>query len=359
MFTRNLWPLLIILFFGVDSSIAQIGGDGTYEFLDLSPSARIAALGGLQVGNQDDDNSEAFENPALLNPQMNNRVSLNTVSYLDGINFGNGSFAHTWDSIGTFHAGIQYVNYGEFTATDVTGANLGTFRADEYALYVGGSRIYHKKFSYGLNFKFIYSDLESYKSTGIAADIGGAYNDTAHLLNAGLVLRNIGTQLKTYVSGTREPLPFEIDFSISKALEHLPLRIFVTLQHLETFNIRYNDSALQTSNNNIFGDTTTTKSTNHTFDNIFRHFIIGAELTLGKHIMIEGAYNDLRRQELAFTGKMGLAGYSIGAGVKINRFSLSYSHAIYDVAGGDDNFSLSIALGNGFRKAQLQPVTSP
>ena len=350
---KRLWLALIFIIF-TGSAFAQIGGMGTYEFLDLSPSARTSALGGLQVAYQDEDNSEAFDNPALLNSQMDNRISLNTVSYLAGINYGNGSYAHTWDSIGTFHAGIQYINYGEFNATDVTDANLGTFRAAEYALYVGGSRTYRQKFSYGVNLKFIYSNLESYTSSGIAADIGGSYTDTAHLINAGVVLRNIGTQFKTYVSGTHEPLPFEIDLGVSKALAHLPLRIFVTVQHLETFNIRYNDSADQTSN--IFGDTTAQKK-NTTFDNIFRHFIIGAELTLGKHLMIEGAYNDLRRQELAFSGDMGLAGYSIGVGVKINRFSIHYSHDIYDVAAGSDNFSLNIDLGNGFKKPQRKPTS--
>ncbi len=343
----------LIIFISANSSFAQIGGTGTYDFLALSPSARISALGGLEVAYADNDISPAFDNPALLNPQMSDRASLNTVSYLAGINYGNGSYAHAWDSIGTFYAGIQYIDYGDFAATDVTGASLGTFRADEYTFYIGGSRTYHKKFSYGVNFKYIYSDLESYTSTGIAADIGGAYTDTANLLNAGLVFRNIGTQLTTYVSGTNEPLPFEIDFGISKALKHLPLRIFVTVQHLETFNIRYNDSALQTQNN-VFGDTTPAKQ-NTTFDNIFRHFIIGGELTLGKHLMIEASYNDLRRQELAFSGKPGLAGYSIGAGVKINKFSINYSHSVYDVAGGINNFSLDIDIGGWFHKGQHPP----
>jgi hypothetical protein len=361
---KNLYRLMafykiyFIAFFIIISahtSFAQIGGDATFDFLDLSPSPRITALGGLQVAYQDEDNSSAFDNPALLNPQMNDRVSLNTVSYLAGINYGNASYAHTFDSIGTFHAGIQYVNYGDFDATDVTGASLGTFRAAEYALYVGGARTYLTKFSYGVNVKLLYSDLESYTSSGIAADIGGAYTDTAHLFNAGVVFRNMGIQFKTY-TGTHEPLPFEIDLGVSKALAHFPLRIFVTVQHLETFNIRYNDTTQQ-SESNIFGDTASTKSKSTVFDNIFRHFIIGGELTLGKHILIEGSYNDLRRQELAIAGKMGLAGYSIGVGIKINRFSISYSHAVYDVAGGADNFSLNIAVGGLFKKKQIQPAS--
>ena len=49
------------------ASVAQIGGDNTYEFLNLVPSARISAMGGKMVPVRDNDLNLIFGNPALLN----------------------------------------------------------------------------------------------------------------------------------------------------------------------------------------------------------------------------------------------------------------------------------------------------
>src|SRR5438046_2049572 len=84
------------------------------------------------------------------------------------------------------------------------------------------------------------------------------------------------------------------------------------------------------------------KNKNYIADKIFLHAIIGAEINFGKVFRISFAYNHQRRQELAFENRKGLAGFSFGAGLKINRFSFSYGRAIYNLAGGVNQFSLSM-----------------
>ena len=71
-----------------------------------------------------------------------------------------------------------------------------------------------------------------------------------------------------------------------------------------------------------------------------RHIIIGAEIIIGKNLRVEIGYNDLRREELAFDARKGLAGFNLGARVKINRFSVGYAYSFYNVAGGYNSLSL-------------------
>ena len=62
---------LLTLFCGILtlSLFAQvpIGGKNVYEFLNLSPSARVTALGGNLITVKDDDVALAFQNPSALN----------------------------------------------------------------------------------------------------------------------------------------------------------------------------------------------------------------------------------------------------------------------------------------------------
>ena len=47
---------------------AQLGGESTYQFLNLISSPREAALGGKVVTNIDYDVTQALYNPATINP---------------------------------------------------------------------------------------------------------------------------------------------------------------------------------------------------------------------------------------------------------------------------------------------------
>ena len=121
-------------------SICSNWGNNTYEFLNLSPSARATALGGVQIAAMDDDASLAFQNPSLYNESMHSQLSVNTVAYLAGINYGYVSYTHDFDSLFTGGFGIQYVSYGDFMQTDPSGQVLGSFSGGEYALTAGGAR---------------------------------------------------------------------------------------------------------------------------------------------------------------------------------------------------------------------------
>ena len=50
---------------------------GTYQFLDLPNSAKVAALGGTQIALADNDLGLTFYNPSLLKDSMRNQLSAN------------------------------------------------------------------------------------------------------------------------------------------------------------------------------------------------------------------------------------------------------------------------------------------
>ena len=140
---------------------AQVGGEATYQFLNLVSSPRQAALGGKVLTNVDYDVTQALFNPATINIEMDNQLALNYSSYLGGISYGTASYAYTLDRrTQTFHTGITYINYGSFDGYDEDGNSTGTFSGNETALSLGYSRqIGYSDFYFGGNLKFITSAI--------------------------------------------------------------------------------------------------------------------------------------------------------------------------------------------------------
>ena len=63
-----LLPILAV-FFSTQLTFSQIGGESTYEFLNLPNSARIASMGGDYLAIYDKDITLALANPTVL-PNM-------------------------------------------------------------------------------------------------------------------------------------------------------------------------------------------------------------------------------------------------------------------------------------------------
>ncbi len=337
--------LFFILSFSANVLLAQpIGGKNVYEFLNLSPSARTTALGGSLISVSDDDVVLAALNPATLNPDAHNQMAFNHNLYVAGISTGYASYGfHSEKTNTTFHGGLQYLSYGTFAAADEFGQITGTFKASEYAFSVGAAHQLYDRLRLGANLKFITSQLESYNSIGTAADLGAFYSDSSGLFSIGLVLKNIGTQITTY-NDVREPLPFDIQIGISRRLDHLPFRVSMTYHNLHQWNILYDDPNAEQSSIFLGEFQPQTENRFGVFvDNLFRHMIFSGEFLLGKkeNLRLRVAYNHFQRQELTVENFRSLSGFSLGLGLKINRFRIEYGRAFNHLAGGLNHFSIS------------------
>ncbi len=87
----------------------------------------------------------------------------------------------------------------------------------------------------------IYSGYEDYTSYGLAVDIAGSYINPEHNLTVSLTARNIGTQLKPFVSRNIESLPLEINLGVTQKLKHLPFRYSIILTNLHKWDLTYYD----------------------------------------------------------------------------------------------------------------------
>ena len=334
--------LLFLLFFH-PSAHAQIGGSNTYQFLDLTAAARTAALGGTFISVKDNDVNLALQNPSLLNPSMNGDLAFGGVSYFSGIKYGDVAYALDEKKIGTFMAGIHYVDYGTFLETDNTATILGNFTGGEYAFSIGWAHpLGDSSFTIGAQARFIYSHLYSYMSEGLAGDISATYYDSDREWTVALVGRNLGAQIKTYTPQIQEPLPMEVIAAVSKRLEHVPFRFTLTARHLEQWDISYLDPTTAAVVDPITGQTTYNSIS--FIDKLTRHMIFSGEILLSKNFHLRAAYNDERKREMSLTTASSGAGWSFGFGLKISHFQLSYGRSIYSIAGSTDSFSITANL---------------
>jgi len=339
--------ILITLLAGVCSmAFGQIGGENTYDFLNLTNSARMAALGGNQIAlNDSTDLNVSYNNPSLLRPDMKNMLTVNYVDYFAGVNYGYAAYSFGTPLPGNFAIGMHYINYGSFIEALPNGEKTGaTFTAAEYALNLIWSYEYGR-FTYGINLKPLLSTFESYQSVGIAADLGVSLFSKNRLTVTSLVARNIGTQITTYYDGAdRESIPFDLQFGISQKLQHAPIRFAATLQHLQKWDLAkpVEDNTTSTA---VFKEENFTKK-------FMRHMILGVELLPSPNFTIRAGYNYQRRQEMRLDEKMSTVGLSWGFGFRISRFQISYGSARYHLAGSSNLISIALKLGEGLQRSQ-------
>ena len=345
--------LFILGFFLTIPSYAQVvGGQYSFAYLRMSNAPEVSALGGINVASTEDNIAFALQNPALMRPALHNQLEVNYNSMYGGIGISNLAYGYYHEKSKTsFLLGIQYINYGSFTATDNVGNIYGTESAAEYAVTIGASRSYLEHWRYGADLKFASSSLAGYTAKALVADVGLNYYDTASLWQFGIVAKNMGVTLRTYTPGVNEPLPFDLQMGISKQMAHIPLRLFATIHHLYQWDIAYNNPADVTQTTLFGADTSSSKKATFA-DKLFRHFIFGAELTFGKRVSFTVAYNDLIRRELALKDNAGSTGFSFGLGINLNKFRINYARNYYHLAGAYNEFGLTMQLNKMFGLAK-------
>ncbi len=333
--------LLLCVFLIPLASVAQIGGKHVYQFLNLVTSPRQSALGGKNITIFDNDVNSGHFNPATINPEMDNHLALNYGSYFGEISYGTAAYAYNYDRhLQTFHAGVNYINYGNFEGRDENGEATSDFTGSEIAVSVGYAYLIpDTDIRVGANLKLITSTLESYNSFGGALDIGAIYVKEENGLNIAVSVRNIGTQFTTY-AGAREKLPLEIIAGISQQLENVPIRWHLTLENLQQWDIAFSNPAR--AEGTIDGGTKEEKVS--VFNNALRHVILGAELFPTKGFNIRLGYNFRRGEELRLVEHRNFSGVSAGFGLKVGKLKFNYSYSRYTLAANTSLFGLTINL---------------
>lgn len=328
---------------------AQMGGKSTYQFLNLTTSGRIAAMGSDMFTFQDSDINAAYWNPAAIDTNMRRNLAINFVDFVTDVNYGSVAYGFGLGEKGTLVGGIRYINYGSFTKTDEAGNILGKFYAAEYALHGGYAYQIDSNFSVGAGLKFIYSSFEQYSSMGMATDWAVSYQNREKRIHTALVLSNVGFQFNPYVEGSREPVPFEIKLGFSNRLEHMPLLWHITLENLQKFDLSYDDP------NNTTTDPNTGQVTQLDYgfgDKVLRHVAVGGELFTGKALNIRFGYNFRRQKEMQLSTLRVSSGFTWGFGLRIKQVRIDYSNVRYLLSNTSNHISISASLDDVFSRSK-------
>ncbi len=335
---------LFTMFFSSTVLHAQIGGRGTYDFLNTTVSPRVAALGGSALPIDDNDIQLTAFNPALINPAMNNQLSLSYVDYYADLGFSSVQFGKKIENVGNFVASLHYFNYGKFEYADETGNRDNTFGASDYSLSLGWGRQLDSNFSIGANAKFIASQFESYNSFGIAVDVAGTYLSKSGWLFS-LTARNIGSELKSYLPGDASAMPFSMQLGVSKRLDHVPFRLILLYDHIQKWDLTYEDPIdLKGRIDPITGVRSELNGAEKFADQFMRHIILGGEFYIGKGLTLRGSYNYKRRQEMQVPDKLAMIGFAWGVGIKISKFQINYARSTFHVVGSPNYISIATNL---------------
>jgi hypothetical protein len=111
---------------------------------------------------------------------------------------------------------------------------------------------------------------------------------------------------------------------ITKRLENAPFQFSLTAQHLQQFNIYYNDTTFRASEgeNGYTG--------NSTLQKIFSHLVISAQVFVNEKLELMTGFNFQRRQDLdAYNVTSGLNGFSFGAGLLLKKLHIRYATGFY------------------------------
>jgi hypothetical protein len=292
------------------------GSGSTYSFLRSETGARAAALAGSFVSVTNDPNS-IFYNPAALATIEGSRGSVGFFKHLLDINGGHLSYSQEFEGAGRFGGGIIYLNYGDFTETDEAGNELGTFGAGDLAAMVGYAGEIEENLTWGANLKLIYSAIAGSHSTAVGMDAGILFRIPEQRLALGLSVRNLGTQLSSYLD-TREELPIDIAAGVSIIPKGLPLLLNV--------NIRSRPEEWGGSGSQI------------------ADFTIGGEFTLSRVLQLRFGYDNALRKDLKVGTTAGLAGFASGLGIAVGGYNVDYSITLLGPIGNFHRLSISTSL---------------
>lgn len=338
----------IVLTFIALCGRAQVMNNSIYSALTYSHSARVAALGGVVLPMHDGDLQTALFNPSAISPGMNNQISLSYIGdFNENTHYATVQYSHTFERLGSFAASVQYNNYGEMLyASESSYTDGSTFMPSTYAATLGWGRELTDKWSIGANLKYLGNQFEKGRSGALGVDVAATYWSYSNWAFT-LAARNIGYQLYCVEMNNEELwLPFSLDFTASKKLDHLPLTIVIGYHDIQRWNLAIDDDPLHLydSYDPITGDYATPSKVSRFFDNLGCHLVLGGELELGKNLVLRAAYNYNTHDKMDVPLKRTLVGFSAGFGVKIKAFQIDYALSRGNIVGSPHFLSIRMDL---------------
>lgn len=320
--------LSLILFFCQQGIVYSQSNNSTiFRFLDVTPSAHAAALGGNHPGIYNADYSLLHLNPAYLGQSQTGDISATFVNYLADARMGFLNSARKLDDKQLIGAGIRFLSYGDLDHLDEDGNKLGNLNAIDIALTGAYAINFVPRWSAGATFDLIHSSYSEYRSNAVAVSGGLYYKNSEKDFSFGISIRNLGTQVSTF-NDTREPMPLDVSAGITKKPEGFPAKISLTLRRINDWDMR---SVGENSKPDLF-------------QNILRHVLVGGEVDMSSNFRFRIGYNHYLHELNKVNENFDFAGYAAGVGITVRDFIVDISRHSYSESGGIVQISIKTKI---------------
>lgn len=313
--------LLISALLTIEAITPAMADDSSpaYNFLNVTSSARIYGLGGINITSVDDDINSIDQNPALLGPEFDMQLGVNYMRYIGDSNFAGARFGNKAGEHGAWAAGVQYFGYGSITGTDETGNLTGSFSPKDVSFSGTYSHDITDRLRGGINLKFLYSSYGEYSAFAVATDLGINYYDPERDQSLSVVIANLGGQVKRF-QDAYDRLPVDLRLGWSQSFGSLPIRFSVTAWNLTKWKLPYYETGDGTSSDDL-------KLKDSFASNLFRHLVFAADFIPNDKFHVSLGYNYKTRTDMSTYARNFLSGFSIGAGLNVKAFRLGIAFA--------------------------------
>ena len=286
--------MLLLVAVPCAKGINKNAGTTAFSFLKLGVSAKAVAMGGAfcAVAN---DPSAIYYNPAGTVRLEGKQLLASYQNYV--LDIQSGFIAHTRPIMGKYGMGlfIDYLNFGDFTRTDVNGVPSGEFSGGDFLLGANFSAFIMPELSAGINVKYMHESADSYGSDAMAADIGLMWKFADSMTTAGLTAYNLGAVISGYTDH-KDKLPMGVRAGLSHSLRELPLVVAL-------------DGVLP-NDNDAYGN-------------------IGVEFYKFKPLYVRLGYSLFGENLKTGSGSDGWGGFAAGFGLDIKEYHISYAFTPY------------------------------
>jgi hypothetical protein len=241
---RNFFPAIFItlaLLAGSYKAHGQNGGSlasgpqlnaiqTAVPFMTITPDSRAGALGDVGVATSPDINSQNWNPAKYPFIESDGGISLSYTPWLrsliNDINLAYLAGFYKFGDNQVVSGSLRYFSLGQIVFTNNYGTPQGVYVPNEFAVDAGYSRLLTDRFSGGIVFRFIRSDLtggtyvggaESKAAVAIAGDLGFYYRNTDIILGEkdgtlafGVNVQNMGNKISYTETSDKAFLPINL-----------------------------------------------------------------------------------------------------------------------------------------------------
>jgi len=302
---------ILILLISLPCLIFAGGTDG-FEFLRMDLGGRVIAMGGASVAGEGSLQNLIY-NPASLTGIKVTQATFSYQNYLSNIQTGVLAFHKKWGERASVAAHIAYLNYGTIARTDPQGEQDGSFTPGDFAFGLSYASFISNRLCWGVNLKYIRSQLDQYSSNAAALDAGLILHFPAQLARIGLSVQNLGQALDPFID-TREKLPLAFRTGFSKRLAHLPLEL-----QFDIIKYAFREINLP----------------------LGLYWALGGEFSISEHFLLRWGYNSKGQEQKIGVNSERFAGVSFGLGLEIQQYQVDYAYNSYGALGAVNTFTLT------------------